>query len=164
MLKIAPSSCFPLAAILCLALGCGGVSIDAGPSTNGVAGDGVAVTPGTRDGGVAVTPGTRDGGVAVTPGTRDGGVAVMPETGDGGCVLASDSAAACAAPAAATVTFSDAKDLVALIVGDWLRCEGPIQPKGMPVAPDGQTGSSSTSIRANSKARLVGSLPPAAHV
>jgi hypothetical protein len=130
MLKIAPSSCFPLAAILCLALGCGGVTIEAGPSTNGVAGDG----------GVAVTPGI-GGGVAVTPGTGGGGgVAVTPGTGGGGCVLASDSTAACAAPAAATVTFSDAKDLVALIVGDWLRCEGPIQPKGMPVAPDGQDG------------------------
>jgi hypothetical protein len=51
-----------------------------------------------------------------------------------------DPTAACAAAASATVPFSSAQQLAALVVGDWLRCEGPIQPEGMPVAPDGQFG------------------------
>lgn len=44
-----------------------------------------------------------------------------------------DPTAACAAPSSTPVPYSDAESLVALIVGDWLRCE-------MPIAPDGEVG------------------------
>lgn len=87
-------------------------------------------------GGIAT--GGSDGGNAGVGGgvTLDGGDA-------GGCafgVPGFDPTAACAAPPSAQVPYTDAKSLASLIVGDWLRCEGPIQPVGMPVAPDGQDG------------------------
>ena len=58
-----------------------------------------------------------------------------------GSILAFDPTAACAAATTATkVPFTNANELAALLVGGWMRCEGPLQPNGGPVAPDGQDG------------------------
>jgi hypothetical protein len=153
MPKIALLLRFPLATILCLPLGCGGMTIDPGSSTTGVAGNGgaggsVGSSSGGADGTPLGNPGGTGIGTAGAPGAAGGGMvgqgaaeggALTPGI-DGGCVYEFDTTAACAAPATTTVPFSDPKGLVALIVGYWLRCEGPIQPKGMPVVPDGQNG------------------------
>jgi hypothetical protein len=48
--------------------------------------------------------------------------------------------AACAEAQTSVASYSSPAELASLVVGEWFRCEGPIQPAGEPVAPDGQNG------------------------
>jgi hypothetical protein len=72
---------------------------------------------------------------------------LSPETGsldanscEGAPPVLGDASALCGAPPTPIVPFGSAADLADLVVGQWYRCEGPLQPQGGAVAPDGQSG------------------------
>jgi hypothetical protein len=72
-----------------------------------------------------------------------------------------DPAAACAAPATPEVAYTGAAGLAALLVGNWIRCEGPIQPIGQAPAPDGQIGLEFDIYPGQSQGGMGAILPPA---
>jgi hypothetical protein len=105
---------------------------------------------------------TSDSSVVRNDGGRDGAV---DHRADGSSVcdgaVQNDPVAACATPATPEVGYADAAELAALLLGNWIRCEGPIQPIGQAPAPDGQIGLEFDLFPGQSLGGMGALLPPA---